>query len=330
MNIRQFSMSLVMLAGMFAFAGSSQAVPTTTDAPVVPTTDFVFIIDATASMAGEIAGVRNGFSQFVSDLDAAGADARYSIVLFGGDAELVLDLTSDATAAQTALNSIVIGASSGFQNNHNVNPEAGLEAIRMVLGEAPSSELVNNNIDEDGFLDFRSDARINLVLVTDEDSDRPFRLDNRYTNQTSNEPPSTINDAWQAEVDATAQAVIDNDAYLNMLINIGDNPSRSQYGDYTKDVSDSDLLNFNAEETLNNLLADSLTDESLQAQVLGAGLVARSFNVAGANNPTFVANFFNAKLEEVIDDPGVSVPEPSLLALLSIGLVGIGFARRKA
>ncbi len=136
-------------------------------------------------MLDEIAGVRNGFSQFVSDLNAAGADARYSVVLFGGEAELVLDLTGDATAAQNALNNIVIGSKAGFQNNHNVNPEASLEAIRMALGAATVSEFANNNIAEDGFLNFRSDARINLVLVTDEDSDRSFHIGNRFPGQTS-------------------------------------------------------------------------------------------------------------------------------------------------
>lgn len=320
MNIRKSSMPFVLLAGMFGSIGSSQA---------ATATDFVFLIDATASMAGEISGVRNGFSQFVSDLNVAGVDARYSVVVFGGQAELVLDLTSDATVAQTALNNIVIGAAPGFHNNHNVNPEAGLEAIRMALGAAPNSELANNNIPEDGFLNFRPNARINLILATDEDSDRPFHIENRFPGQTGNEPPGIINIDWQAEVDATAQAVISSQAYINMLINVGDSPSRSQYGDFTKDVSDADLLNYDEQATLNSLLADPLTDDSLQAQVLGAGLVARTFAVSGANDPVFVANFYAAKAEEVIGDPGV-IPIPAALWLFGSGLIGlIGIARRK-
>jgi hypothetical protein len=292
-------------------------------------TDIVFMIDATGSMAGEIAGVKNGFANFIGGLNAATVDARFAVVLFGGGAELVLDFTSDAGAAQNAFNNIVIGSRAGFQNNHNLNPEAGLEAIRMALGAAPNSEFANNNIAGDGFLDFRNDARKNLILVTDEDSDRPFHAANRFSGQTSNEPPSTFNANWQAEVDATAQAVINNGAFLNMLINRNDTPTRSQYGDYAHDVSDANLLNFDAAATLANLQADGATVNSLQAQVLDAGLISRSFNVAGANDANFVNNFFDAKIEEIVNDPGVNVPEPSIIALFAVGLFGIGFARRR-
>lgn len=295
-------------------------------------TDFVFMIDATGSMAGEIAGVRAGFATFVSGLNAATVDARFAIVVFGGSPELILDFTSDSAATQTRLNQVTIGANAGIQNSHNVNPEAGLETIRMVLGAAPNSELDNNNIPEDGFLNFRSDARKNLILVTDEDSDRPFHAVNRFPGQTSVDSASALNASWQAEVDATARAVIASRAFVNMLINVGDAPSASQYGDYRKDVADADLLNYDSAATLAALLADPLTDESLQAQVLAAGLVARTFNVAGANNLDFVNNFFAAKLQEVVTDPGdpTLVPTPGVLGLLGIGLLGLATCRRRA
>jgi hypothetical protein len=290
------------------------------------------MIDATSSMGGEIAGVRAGFSSFVAGLNAATVDARFAVVVFGGSPELILDFTADAALAQSRLNAVTIGANPGVQNNHNVNPEAGLEVIRMVLGAAPDSVLANNNIPEDGVLNFRSGARKNLILVTDEDADRPARTDNRFPGQTGNEPPGAINDAWQAEIDATAAAVIAASAYLNMLINIGDAPVRSQYGDYTKDVAGADLLGYDEAATLAALLLDPLTDESLQAQVLQAGLVARTFDVGGANDPVFVNNFFAAKLEEVISDPGdpgTPVSEPSILGLLGLGFLGLTLSARR-
>lgn len=315
----------VILVSIFtAFSSISvQAVPIKSD--------FVFVIDATSSMSGEIAGVRNGLASFVGGLNAASVDARFSIILFGGAPELVLDFTSDTTATQTAFNNITIGAKAGFQNNHNVNPEAGLEAVRMALGAATYNDLQRNNVGGTGGLNFRNDARKNIILVTDEDSDRPYYTANRFAGESTNEPSSpTPGSGWQAEVDATAQAIIDNDAFINMLINIGDNPSKSQYGDYTKDVSDADLLNFDADATLNNLLADPLTMYSLQAQVLGAGLIGRSFNVAGANDPNFVNNFFAAKVQEVVENPVEPnpIPEPATLILLLSGLMGISYSRR--
>lgn len=302
--------------------------------------DFVFVIDATSSMAGEIAGVRNGFSNFVTGLNAAEVEARFSIVLFGGAPELVLDFTDDATVASTAFSQIsTSGAVTGFQNNHNVNPEAGLEAIRMVLNEAPNSTLVTSNLGtaHSGILNYRSDARKNIILVTDEDSDNPFYTANRMPGQPTcngcNAPSGGETIAawgpWQAEIDATAQAVIDNDAFLNMLINRYDSPSRYQYGDNFDDVADSDLLNFDPAATLANLQADSVTNNSLQAQVLEAGLIARTFDVAGANNSDFVNNFFAAKIEETVTNP-VEVPEPSFLILLLTGLMGLRYSQRRS
>lgn len=328
------------MLGRFALASFATLVSGTALAVPVKT-DFVFLIDATTSMRGEIAGVRNGFSSFVSGLNSADVDGRFAVVVYGGAPELVVDFTSDGAAAQAGLNEIVIGPKAGFQNNHNLNPEAGLEAIRMALGGAGQNELANNNIAGDGLLDFRSDARINLILATDEDSDTPFHEANRFGNQAATDfndrsprvgPGDAEWDDWQAEIDATAEAVIGNQAYLNMLINRRDFPTRAQYGDHAADVSDPDLLNFDPDATLANLLADVRTANSLQAQVLGSDLdlVARTFDVAGANDPDFVDNFFSAKLQEVVEDPGpiTDVPEPGPLGLLGIGLLGLAVLKR--
>ncbi|MGE0592614.1 MAG: PEP-CTERM sorting domain-containing protein [Vicinamibacterales bacterium] len=321
--------------GAVACALSAQVLPAAA-APIEVKTDFVFIIDATSSMAGEIAGVRNGFAGFVAGLNAdpnVVVDARFAVVVFGGLPELILDFTSDTTLVQARLNAVTIGANPGIQNNHNVNPEAGLEAIRMVLGAAPDSELANNNIPEDGFLNFRNDARKNLILATDEDSDLPFQAVNRQAGQTTTDPPGVLTPAWQAEVDATAQAAIRSGAFLNMLVNRGDTPSASQYGDYLKDVSDPDLLNFDEVATLAALQADPATANSLQAQVLAAGLIARTFNITGANDPDFVNNFFAAKVQEVTTDPGPDpVPEPGTFGLLGAGVLAwfVTVRRRRA
>ena len=68
-------------------------------------------------------------------------DARFAIILYGGQPELVLDFTADAVATDAAFGMITIGANAGFQNNHNFKSEAGLEVIRMALGEVSNSIL---------------------------------------------------------------------------------------------------------------------------------------------------------------------------------------------
>ena len=87
-------------------------------------------------------------------------------------------------------------------------------------------------------------------------------------------------------------------------------------------------MNFDSAATLTGLLSNTVTDNSLQAQVLGAGLIARTFNVAGANTSNFVDNFFAAKIEETVDNP-VDVPEPASIILLLLGVGGLGFTRRR-
>jgi hypothetical protein len=76
----------VAILGLAGTAGSVRA---------APVTDIVFLIDASASMGDNIADVRAGFATFVSNLNAQGVDARFAIVMFGGEPELIQ--TSPAT-----------------------------------------------------------------------------------------------------------------------------------------------------------------------------------------------------------------------------------------
>jgi hypothetical protein len=275
--------------------------------------DFVFIIDASSSMSGEISAVKNGLSSFVAGLNTAQIDARFAVVLFGGPPELVLDFTTDQGLAEAAFDLISVnGELPGVQENHNLNPEAGLEAIRVALNAAATNGLVRDHVGGSGPLSFRPDARKNLILVTDEDSDQPFYVENRQPGQTNLQPSNPIGEAWQAEVDATAQAVITNSAFVNLLFS-PNAITRNQYGDPNQSVSDSNFLNYNPEATLANLNAAGFGN-SLEAQVLKAGLVGRAFNIASVDTTNFIANFFAAKVEEIVSHP-ILPPRLNIAAL---------------
>jgi hypothetical protein len=295
----------------------SRAAPTN----LIGGADFVFIIDATSSMSDEITAVKNGLSSFVAGLDTAEVDARFAVVLFGGAPELILDFTTDQAITEAAFDLInVSGAVPGVQNNHNANPEAGLEAIRIVLNAATNNTIQRNNVGGSGPLAFRPDARKNLILVTDENSDLPYYVENREAGQTTTEPPNPLTTPWQAEVDTTAQAVIANSAFLNLLVSPTANPSRNQYGDPAQSVSDANFLNYDPDATLTNLIAAGYGN-SLEAQVLAAGLVGRAFNITSVNTTNFIGNFFAAKVEEITTNP---IPPPRLnIALLPSG-PGVG------
>ena len=330
--MKRFSLGRILAAAAFAVAAlglapAAQAVPTKAD--------FVFVIDATGSMGGEIAAVKAGLGDFVTGLNAAQVDARFAVVLFGGAPELVQDFTSSGAATETTFDTISVNnAVAGFQNNHNANPEAGLEAIRIVLGGAANNALLRTNVGGSGPLAFRNDARKNIILVTDEDSDSPYYHENRFAGESGfgnntdgnfGDPPGGLGGGWQAEIDATAQAVIDNSAFVNILDNPNETPSATQYGNPGSDAADANFLNFDAAQTLANLIAGGFGN-SLEAQVLQAGLIGRSFNINNVNNANFIDNFFAAKIEETVENP---IPEPATMAIFATGLLGLGLARRR-
>jgi hypothetical protein len=306
-------------------------------------TDFVFVINATATMDAELTNFQTGLSTFLDDLDTPQISARYAIVLFGGSPELVLDFTTDKQAVLDAFDQIsTVGAVTDFQRSHIVGPDALQEAIRVVLNEATFLDSdFRTNVGGTGPLEFREEARINIVAVTDGDSDLPFYEANRQPGQTGTDPPSPLDAAWQAEVDATAAALIEHAAFLNLIMNGPQGASIQQLGDPLKDVSspDGDLQDFDPAATLQALIDAGLGD-SLQAQLLAAGLLARTFRVSDlagpepAANAAFVERFFGAKVQEVLNDGNLAViPEPASLCVWTVlGALGAGagwWRRRK-
>ena len=312
MNLIQKPWLRAALAVAALFANDIHANPQAQDKA-----DFVFVIDRSDSMGPYIDGIRGGLGQFALDLQGESIDARFGLVVYGaprigtgqgapGRTLLSLDFTSDANEFIAALQSITILSQSEGRM------EAGLEAIRMALG-ATSVPLSGG----DGVLDFRPDALKNIVLVTDENSDLPTHAANRATNasgavQAGNVPNAPLPELWQAEVDLTARALIDAGAFVNMLIRTtgtGTKSATHQYGDWFADPDYKNPVAYDRASTLDNLRAAGL-GESLQAQVLEAGLVGRTFDIrrtSGTGTPScpsgpdYVSLFFEAKLEEVVN-----------------------------
>ncbi len=253
---------------------------------VQPRSDFVFIVDHSASMGIEIRNIRDALPAFVQELQQNNVDHRFAVVAFGDEPRRVQDLTADVTLIQAALSTLLTPPI--------VTREAGLEAIRMVLGES-SVPLVN------GPISFRTAALKNLILITDEDSDQPHYPANRLPGQTRPEPPATwsLSSDWQREVDNTAAAVLRHRAMLNQLIKQDEGQTLVQYGAwvYTQRFPNG---RYDRAATL-VALQRGFIGQCLQAQILGAEGLCRSFNVLDMRqNTTFVREFFRTKLQETL------------------------------
>ena len=264
-------------------------------------TDFVFIIDAGSSMGPEIEAVKNGLSALIAEVQSQGVDARYSIVLFGGAPELVLDWTSDSSSVITTFNTIsVTGAVPGFQEDHTLNPEASFEAVRIVLSSAVNNTLIRTNVGGSGPLVFREDAQKAIILITDENSDQPYYASNRYSGQTTMEPPNPFPtspaDGWVIELVVTANALINNDASIYLVINHNDAPSAYQFGHPYMQIQDADFSNFDATATLNQLIANGYSG-CLQAKLLQAEKTARVINILDIADPGVAENFLILTVE---------------------------------
>lgn len=284
------------------------------DAVQIPVqVDFVFIIDGSASMQQEINQVRDGMRAFVENISDPErlVDARFAVVTFeerplnSVKPRVRLEFTPSTRDADVV--DMVIAAfdsiDTSFLPGRQQQREAGLEAIRWVLGDP---ELVGSPLPG---LEFRPRARKTLILATDEDSDGPFNGADRR----DFEPPADIgpDSVWQQEITRTARKVIENRAYLDLLVEPTAGPSRQQYGDPEADRSNPENGRFDPQATLARLEQHGYGN-SLQALVLREGLIARSYRVMDANEAAFVDSFFTSKVDESFEN--------SLLGRYTLGL----------
>jgi hypothetical protein len=264
--------------------------------------DYVFMIDASGSMNNDMITVKSGLAVFLNVMQADKADVRCAIVVYGfndGDidrcTDLELDFTSDMEAVKTVVNMISeTGAVPGFQMNHTGACYPSFEAIRMILNSAVNNNLNRTYTGGSGSLVFRTNCKKRIILITDEDSDYAYFTENRFPGQITTEPPSPFPvdpaDGWVQELNATAGALISNNASLYIFMSKEYHGKEiPQYGDYAMQIQNADYSGFNSSATLSTLTAQGLGG-CLQARMLQAGRTARVTDILQIDNPDVVKN----------------------------------------
>jgi predicted ribosomally synthesized peptide with SipW-like signal peptide len=144
--------------------------------------DFVFLMDVTGSMGGELNSVKDNIQGFIDDVEAEGIDARYALYLFGDEEEtgppavfLKQDLTGNGTTFRNAVSDTVLEEKVGYGgDNAEDNYEAiltadtelsyrgGAQRVMIDITDAPGEEDPGQTI---GGL---AETRANAVSVLDD------------------------------------------------------------------------------------------------------------------------------------------------------------------
>lgn len=287
--------------------------------------DVVFIIDVSGTMGTAIANVQAQILGFDAQMQAAGIDAQYGLVLFparsGGfgdtDPAQVQDIVDFAT---------FIAPGSPFQNIPIQGAtERGSDAILEALNQFdPQSGPTTFN--------FRPGSRIVPIILTDEDddSDAQSAIDAQAALLTSNalfyaiaDPDGfgNTNSTYGVFASSTGGEIFDIDDFLFDPANFFATMTADLIGQIAVGASGQGIVveNFASTTILNNVIANTATGIDLQSSagipnVVGAnlfkgngnnGTVGNNAILLGANDPLFVnpeqGNFYLADGSQAID-----------------------------
>lgn len=144
--------------------------------------DFVFLMDVTGSMGGELSGLKTDVQNFIDDVETEGLDARYALYLFGDEEEtgppavfLKQDFTADSTVFKTAVQNTSLEEEVGYggdapEDNYeailtadnDLSYRTGSQRVMIDITDAPGEE------DPDQTIGGLAETRANAVSVLDE------------------------------------------------------------------------------------------------------------------------------------------------------------------